>query len=113
MKEENKIVIDLGYDNLQLIVERNLDPGYNEVFVGLERNGVWVQDLAIVGQQYHYGDDCNVIGENGMRVLVYADAENEDYTHEFKIDVYHDPEETVTKEAVCVDQNIDIDKTND
>lgn len=61
MKEENKIVIDLGYDNLQLIVERNLDPGYNEVFVGLERNGVWVQDLAIVGQQYHYGDDCNVI----------------------------------------------------
>lgn len=48
-----------------------------------------------------------------MRVLVYADAENEDYTHEFKIDVYHDPEETVTKEAVCVDKNIDIDKTND
>ena len=87
MKEENKIAIDLGYDNLQLIVERNLDPGYNEVFVGLERNGVWVQDLAIVGQQYHYDDDCN-----------------EDYTHEFKIDVYHDPEETVTKEAVCVDK---------
>ena len=85
MKEENKIAIDLGYDNLQLIVERNLDPGYNEVFVGLERNGVRVQALAIVGQQYHY-DGCNVIGENGMRVLVYADAENEDYTHEFKID---------------------------
>ena len=65
MKEENKIAIDLGYDNLQLIVERNLDPGYNEVFVGLERNGVWVQDLAIVGQQHHYDDDCNVIGETG------------------------------------------------
>ena len=84
-----KIKIDLGFATL--VAERGSDESYNEIFVGLEdKDGVWLQDLAIVGQQYHYDEDCNVVDEKGINVMVYSDANDEDYTHKFDIDIYEE-----------------------
>ena len=44
--ENNRIVIDLGF--AKLVAEKGIDDKYNEIYVGIEKNGVWVQDLAIV-----------------------------------------------------------------
>lgn len=84
-----KIKIDLGFATL--VAERGNDESYNEIFVGLEdKDGVWLQDLAIVGQKYHYDEDSNVINEKGINVMVYSDANDEDYTHKFDIDIYEE-----------------------
>ena len=84
-----KIKIDLGLATL--VAERGSDESYNEIFVGLEdKYGVWLQDLAIVGQKYHYDEDCNVVDEKGINVMVYSDANDEDYTHKFDIDIYEE-----------------------
>lgn len=84
-----KIKIDLGFATL--VAERGSDESYNEIFVGLEdKDGVWLQDLAIIGQKYHYDEDCNVVDEKGINVMVYSDANDEDYTHKFDIDIYEE-----------------------
>lgn len=85
----NRVKLDLGF--AYLVAETsNCDP--KEVYIGLEsKEGQWLQDLAVVGQQYHIEDHFNVseiIPDKGVRVLVYADAANEDYTNEFEIDVW-------------------------
>lgn len=87
----DKIKIDLGFATL--VVEKGTEQNYKEVFVGLEdKNGVWTQDIAVIGQKYHYDDDLNVVQEKGIKVLVYADENNEDYTHRFDIDIYEEEE---------------------
>ena len=84
-----KIKIDLGFATL--VAERGSDESYNEIFVGLEdKDGVWLQDLAIDKQKYHYDEDCNVVDEKGINVMVYSDANDEDYTHKFDIDIYEE-----------------------
>lgn len=40
----NKITIPCAFGNL--VVERNIDENYKEVFIGIEDDGVWVQDIA-------------------------------------------------------------------
>ncbi len=84
-----KIKIDLGFATL--VAERLSDDSYKEIFIGLEdKDGVWLQDLAIVVQKYHYDEDNNVVDEKGINVMVYSDANDEDYTHKFDIDVYEE-----------------------
>lgn len=86
----NRIKIDLGF--AKLIVEQGTHLDYSrEVYVGLEKDGQWFQDIAVIGQHYHYGDDKSVsdpVYDEGVRVLVYADENNEDYTDEFNIGIY-------------------------
>lgn len=94
--KSEKIKIDLGFATL--VAERGGDPNYNEVFIGLENEeGCWSQDLAIVRQKYHYTKDVpvseEVVQEKEMQVLVYGDKDNEDYTHEFSIDIYEEENE--------------------
>ena len=82
----NRIEIDLGFANLVAEARTN---DYKEIYVALEsKNGVWFQDLAVIGQKYHHDDDLNVVNEEGIRALVYADKDNEDYTNEFNIGIY-------------------------
>lgn len=84
-----KIKIDLGFATL--VAEKGTDESYHEIFVGLEdKGGVWIQDLAIVGQKYHYTDDTEVIQDKGINVMVYADENDEDYTHKFDIGIYEE-----------------------
>lgn len=85
----DKIKIDLGFATL--VAEKGVDHNYREIYLGLEdKNGVWLQDLAIIGQKYHYDEDSNVINEKGINVMVYSDANDEDYTHKFDIDIYEE-----------------------
>ena len=89
--ENNRIVIDLGF--AKLVAEKGIDDKYNEIYVGIEKNGVWVQDLAIVREKYHYEDSPNsdlptVVNEDKFEVLVYANKDDEDYTNKFIIEQY-------------------------
>lgn len=84
--ENNKIIISLSEDE-NLIFERNTDPGYNEVFVYVERNGIVWQDLAIIGQNYKYDENMSVHNEDGVySIRVFGDENNEDFTEEFIIE---------------------------
>lgn len=84
-----KIKIDLGFATL--VAEKGTDESYHEIFIGLEdKDGVWIQDLAIVGQKYHCTDDTEVVQDKGVNVMVYADENDEDYTHKFDIDIYEE-----------------------
>ena len=87
--ENNKIVIDLGF--AKLVAERGIDTKYNEIYIGIEKNGVWTQDLAVIREKYHYEDNpisdiLDVVNEDKFEVLVYADKDNEDYTNRFTIE---------------------------
>ena len=85
--ENKKIKIDLGFATL--VVETGNDK-MKEVYVGLEDNkGSWFQDLATIGQKYHVEGE-NINYEEGIRVNVFADKDNEDYTHAFDIDIFKD-----------------------
>lgn len=82
----NRIEIDLGFANLVAEASTN---DYKEIYVALEsKDGVWFQDLAVIGHKNHHDDDLNVVNEEGIRALVYADKDNEDYTNEFNIGIY-------------------------
>ena len=84
-----KIKIDLGIATL--VAEKGTDKNYREIMIGLENKaGCWLQDLAIVGQKYHYTDDAEVAQDKGIDVMVYADKDNEDYTHHFEVGVYEE-----------------------
>lgn len=90
----NRIEIELpnGY---KLAAEQNTDPQYSrEMFIGLiAPNGVWHQDLAIVRSSYRYNGDQVVWDDKQFDVLVYGNKDNEDFTEEFAIGLYEEPED--------------------
>lgn len=98
MNKQNKaqeINVELS-DGYTLKAVENTDNGYKEIFIGIvDKDGVWVQDLAIVGEQYDYEEGTlEVINRNGeYGVKVYADSDNEDFTCEFIINRYDELEE--------------------
>lgn len=86
-----KVKIDLGY--AVLTAEKNSDPTYPEIIIRLEDSGgSWIQDLAIVGSQYHYNDG-EVVCDEGISIKVYSDKENEDFTHDFNVGIYRESED--------------------
>lgn len=46
-----------------------------------------MQDIATVAQEHYYKNGELTFNE-GIRVLVYADKDSEDYTNEFNIGIY-------------------------
>ena len=82
----DKIKIDLGF--AVLVAEKGIDNNYREIYLSLEdKNGVWLQDIAIVGQQYHYDEELNVVNDRGIDVKIYGDSNNEDCTDEVGINI--------------------------
>lgn len=92
MKKGIFIPVGNGY---YLVAEQNTDPSFSkEIFVGItDGNGVWWQDLAVIRPAYDYGADNNslkpVWKSDKFEVLVYSDENNEDYTHDFSVGLYH------------------------
>lgn len=74
-------------DGNRLVAEANEADGYKEICVYLsDYNGNIFQDLAVIGQQTKYVDNKGVEGiPHKYSVKVYADSDNEDFTHEFNI----------------------------
>ena len=70
----------------KLVVESSGDADYKEFYIGLEEDGVWVQDLAVIGEDYFYGDNKLIPVVGMYTVKVYGDSDSEDYTHTFMID---------------------------
>ena len=96
---EPEIRIPLS-DGNYLVAWRNTAQDYNkEIFIGIEHNGVWAQDLAVVRPRYTYdSEDGSVIFKDDLfDVFVYSDCDQEDYTDEFAIGMYQwdDGEEDV------------------
>ena len=86
----SRISINLD-DNFSLVAEKNCDNDYKEIVVGIESSeGVWYQDLALIGQNYKYGQKTGNVeripGEYIARV--YTDENIDDYTESFKIKLY-------------------------
>ena len=86
----SKIDIQLpnGY---HLVAEQNSDPKYcNELFIGItDGNGVWWQDLAVVRNAYVYDGDEVVWKDDEFDVLVYGNENDEDFTNEYTVGLYH------------------------
>lgn len=87
-----RIELDLT-EKRKIVAEVGTDPEYKEIFVGFEEDGVWTQDLAVIGEEYKYADHGEFLGKKitnnkCANIKVYADSHNEDYTNEFIVDVY-------------------------
>lgn len=83
-----KIKIPVG-NGAYLVAEAGCSDFPREIYIGLVNdNDMWLQDLAIVRQTYNLpsSDDENIRYVDGeYQVLVFADKDNEDYTHKFDI----------------------------
>lgn len=82
----DRIEISLN-DGDKLVAEVNPNKPFRELFIGIEnKDSVWVQDLACVGQDYEIDDDLSVKNvDNFYRVRCWTDHESEDLTHSFLI----------------------------
>ena len=74
-------------DGDKLVAEVNPNKPFREIFVGIEnKNGVWVQDLAAIGQDYEIEDDLSVKNvDNFYRVRCWTDPHTEDMSHSFLV----------------------------
>jgi len=90
----NRIEIDL-FNGYKLVAEQNTDPKYSrEMFIGImDRDSVWCQDLAVIRSSYHYDGDSIVWSDHQFDVLVYGDKDNEDFTNDFSIGLWHEESE--------------------
>lgn len=91
-KRPNRIEIPVG-NGLKIVAERNSDPDYNqELYVGIvDADGAWIQDLVCVQNEYRYKPDGQMDWVDGsFRVMVWADKDQDDLTHEFTIPLRDD-----------------------
>ena len=95
-QESNRIEIRCA-GGVSLVAERNEDNNYNEIFIGLEKDGVWIQDLAVARQAYTYQKQStfpvHTAGE--YEVFVWKNEDSEDCTHEIRIMQRKDTEESI------------------
>lgn len=84
----NRVVIKLN-DEKEIVAELyNYDDNHPEIVVGIQENGMYIQDICVV--RPHEEDDRN----NGdIDCLVWGDECSEDYTHKFIIPQYIEKEE--------------------
>lgn len=82
----NRIEMELN-DGDKLVAEVNPNKPFREIFIGIKnKDGVWVQDLACVGQDYEINDDLTISNvDNFYKIRVWADHKSDDLTHSFLI----------------------------
>ena len=72
-----------------LVAEVDSDSDFRMIYVGIERDGSFTQDLVAVGEDYEFADDLEIIHKSGAyAVRVYSDSGSEDYTHKYYIKQY-------------------------
>ena len=78
---QNGLKLAAGY-----AVKQNQGQNFSkEIYVGVLKDNVWYQDLAIVRSVADQND-------NEFEVLVYADKDSEDYTDQFHIGLSQEDE---------------------
>ena len=90
----NKITIPLS-NGYRLIAEQNTDSEFDkEIFVGIEtETGSYHQDLCIVRPTYTFENENVVFGSDLFEMLIFGDANSEDYTHKFTVPLYEEHDE--------------------
>ena len=86
-----EIPLDNGY---KLVAERNTDSEFNkEVYVGLENpSGVYCQDLCIIRPTYTFEGEHVIFSSDKFQMLIYGNADNEDYTEDIVVPLCKDDE---------------------
>lgn len=94
-----RMEINLG-NGLKLVAERNMDSNYDrEIFISIEKDGAWHQDLALVRPEYTYESTDNYeYGDIKWRndlfeVLVWGNPNNDDWTNSYQIPLANFDEE--------------------
>lgn len=82
----NKMVIPM-FDGYSLVCERNTDPHFDkEFFIYVEKDGVFVQDLASVSLDYKIDDSLQTkYNPDKFLMRLYLDEYSEDFTREYKV----------------------------
>lgn len=91
-----EITIDIGNGNKIVAEVYQADSNLPKELVVYIRNkdGVIIQDLCLVRQNYTWKDNGEVeIDNDNVDCLVWADSDDEDYTHKHVIGVRNDEEE--------------------
>ena len=91
MKEErSETTLGNGY---KIVAERSRDPDFpTEVYVGIEKDGAWIQDLVCVRNAYKIINDKVEVNPKAIEILIYGDTYSEDYTDKVVVDIYKDEE---------------------
>lgn len=76
----------------EIIAERNCDMNYPEIYVGIEKNGEWIQDLVCVRERYHYDDKSEKVNDGDVEVYLFRDCDTDDYTDRIIVKVYEHSE---------------------
>ena len=88
---ENKLYLNIG--NGKKIVAEALDwhddfPNELAVYI-MDDNGVVIQDICLIREHYKVNTELETIANGDViDCMVWADPEDEDYTHKFYIDAY-------------------------
>lgn len=89
--DEERIETLLG-NGYKIVVERSHDPEFpTEVYVGIEKDGMWIQDLVIVRNAYKVINDKTAKVESNpeaVEMLIYGDSNTEDYTEKVTVGIY-------------------------
>lgn len=89
----NKITIPLD-NGFKLIAEQNTDSEFDkEIFVGIEtETGAYHQDLCIIRPTYKFKDDKVKFSSDMFEMLIFGDAEREDFTNQYTVPLYKEDE---------------------
>jgi len=71
----NKISIPLGNGRC-LVAEKGNDPDHKEIYIGIEKDGCWIQTLSVIGE-----DEFS----SAYKIRVYGEPKEEDYTQAFYV----------------------------
>lgn len=84
---------------VSLCAAENSFSGRKEICVGLMKDGAWVQDLAVIGQNYHFEDGGLRVFDGGFFVKVFADCGKEVFTDKYIIGEKEDSSTPECKES--------------
>lgn len=91
--DNSRIEIELG-NGYKLVAYRNSGDYDKELYIEIhDPFGGWHQDLVCVRPTYSYDNDTPVWNPDQFDVLVWGDEDDEEFTENYIINMYHEPED--------------------
>lgn len=88
----DRFIIPLS-NGYKIISERNTGEFDKELYVGIEdENGSYIQDLVVVRPTYKFKNNEVEFDSDRFEILVFGDAEKEDFTDCFTVPLHQDDE---------------------
>jgi len=90
VKKLDKFSIELS-NGYKIVSERNTGEFDKELYVGIESpNGAYVQDLVIIRPTYKFKEDHVDFDSDKFEILVFGDADKDDYTDKYTVPLHED-----------------------